>query len=332
MVLVGRKLPASPPLQPYPFRQKRIFCFFRKGKAFYAEFNIRLFFYLLFKKAGLVCAIDLDTILPCFLISKIKAVPRVYDAHELFCEMKEVVTRPAIYRSWKFIEKNTVPRFKNGYTVNQPIAEEFKKMYGVQYEVIRNAPLLKNESIPEKKEKYILYQGAVNEGRSFETLIPAMKEVNAKLIIAGDGNFMARAKELVIHYQLSDKIIFTGKLLPADLYHYTLHAYIGITLFENAGKSNYLSLANRFFDYLHAGVPQLCVNYPVYKEINKTHPVGVLIDDLAPDVIAKSLTTLLNNHDLYQELQQNCIIKRKELNWQQEEKKLIAFYQRLFKF
>ncbi len=77
-----------------------------------------------------ICAIDLDTILPVYYISNIKKIKRVYDAHELFCEMKEIVSRPKIYAAWKRIEKITVPQFKHGYTVNKPIADEFKKMYG----------------------------------------------------------------------------------------------------------------------------------------------------------------------------------------------------------
>jgi hypothetical protein len=180
--LVGRKLKKSIPLIQHPFQQKRIFCFFEKGKMFYAEYNFRLFFYLLFKKMNCICAIDLDTILPCYFISKIKSIKRVYDAHELFCEMKEIVTRPSIYKAWKKIEKFYAPKFKNGYTVNHLIAGEFKKMYNVDYDVIRSIAVKKNIIIPVKKETYILYQGAVNEGRSFETLIPAMKNVNVKLI------------------------------------------------------------------------------------------------------------------------------------------------------
>ncbi|MES1226846.1 MAG: group 1 glycosyl transferase, partial [Bacteroidota bacterium] len=157
--LVGYTLNDSKPLNNQPFKQKRINCFFRKGKLFYIEYNIRLFFYLLFKKMDLVCAIDLDTILPCLFISKIKSVRRVFDGHELFCEMQEIVSRPVIYKVWKRIEKFTVPSFPSGYTVNKIIAEEFKKMYGVNYEVIQNVPVLKELAIPEKKEKYILYQG-----------------------------------------------------------------------------------------------------------------------------------------------------------------------------
>lgn len=331
ITLVGRKMKASLPLARQPFKQKRLFCFFEKGKLFYAEYNIRLFFYLLFKKMDCIAAIDLDSILPCYFISKIKKIQRVYDAHELFCEMKEIATRPAIYKIWKKIERYTVPEFINGYTVNQPIAEEFKKMYGVNYEVIRNIALLRPIDIVEKKEKFILYQGAVNEGRSFETLIPAMKEVNCKLIICGDGNFMQQARQLVKENQLEDKVIFKGKVKPDELRAITHQAYAGVTLFDDAGLSNYYSLANRFFDYLHAGIPQLCVNYPVYKEINDKYAIAVLTDDTSSKKIAELLNNLLVNEVEYKTLQQNCLTARKELNWQEEEKKLLQFYKAIFK-
>ena len=331
VTLVGRKMKGSLPLAQQPFKQKRLFCFFEKGKLFYAEYNIRLFFYLLFKKMDCIGAIDLDSILPCYFISKIKKKKRVYDAHELFCEMKEIATRPAIYKAWKKIERYTVPKFINGYTVNQPIADEFKKMYDVNYEVIRNIALLREINVPEKKEKFILYQGAVNEGRSFETLIPAMKEVNCQLIICGDGNFMQQAQQLVKENQLEDKVIFKGKVKPDELRAITQQAYVGVTLFDDTGLSNYYSLANRFFDYLHAGIPQLCVNYPVYKEINDKYNIAVLTDDISSKKIADLLNNLLLNEVEYKRLQQNCLQTRKELNWQEEEKKLLQFYKAVFK-
>ena len=329
VTLVGRKMKASPPLTNQPFQQKRLHCFFEKGKLFYAEYNIRLFFYLLFKKMDCIGAIDLDTILPCYFVSKIKKVKRVYDAHELFCEMKEIATRPGIYKIWKKIERYTVPKFTNGYTVNQPIADEFKKMYGVNYEVIRNIALLREISVPEKKEKFILYQGAVNEGRSFETLIPAMKAVHCPLIICGDGNFMQQTRQLVQENHLEHKVLFKGKVAPDELRTITQQAYIGLTLFENKGLSNYFSLGNRFFDYLHAGIPQVCVNYPVYKEINDKYHIAVLADDIGEKNLAVLLNNLLANEVEYRTLQQNCLKARLALNWQEEEKTLIHFYKNL---
>ena len=329
VTLVGVKHAASPPPPKQPFRQKRLYCFFRKGKGFYIEYNLRLFFYLLFNQVDLICSIDLDTILPGYFISKLKGVRRVYDAHELFCEMKEVVMRPRVYRAWKSIERYTVPHYRNGYTVNDIIAAEFRRMYGVQYGAIRNAPVLQPLTIPSKPEKYILYQGAVNEGRSFETLIPAMKWVPIPLIICGDGNFMQQARELVKQYRLEDRVIFRGKVLPKDLRSITERAWIGLTLFENKGQSNYYSLANRFFDYMHAGVPQLCVDYPVYNEINNKYRIAVLMDDLSPEAIAQGLNSLLNDQPLYNLLQRNCLEAREVITWQEEEKKLLAFYRNI---
>jgi glycosyltransferase involved in cell wall biosynthesis len=326
VILVGRRSPGSLALEQKTFRQKRLNGIFKKGFLSYAEYNCRLFFYLLFRRIDLICAIDLDTIIPCYFISKLKGIPRVYDAHELFCEMKEVVTRPGIYKCWKYIEKHFVPKYRHGYTVSQPIAEEFTKMYGLNYSLIRNVPLLKPLHIPVKKEKYVLYQGAVNEGRSFETLIPAMADVNARLIICGDGNFMEQVRSMVHRYGLNEKVIFKGMLPPAALKEYTLNAWVGVTLFENRGLSNYYSLANRFFDYIHAGTPQLCVGYPAYREINSRFGCAVLIDHPDKENISRELNNLLNNEPLYTSLQQNCIAAREVFNWEEEEKKLFSFY------
>jgi len=328
--LIGRRKPGSIALEQKKYEQRRLPCLFTRGPLYYAEYNLRVFFYLLFKKMDAICAIDLDTILPVLLISRIKNVRRVYDAHELFCEMKEVVTRPAIYRSWKSIEKYSVPKFIFAYTVSEPIAGEFFRMYGVRFELIRNVPLFEDAPPGQKKESYILYQGAVNEGRSFETLIPAMKAVNAPLIVCGDGNYMEQAVALARINSLEEKIIFKGMLSPNELKNYTLDARIGITLFENNGLSNYYSLANRFFDYVQAGVPQVCVDYPAYQQINSEFNVAILISDLSPGSISAALNKLLENPGQYLALHSACLKARKIYNWQEEEKKLLAFYRQVF--
>lgn len=330
VLLLGRKLPSSLPPAQRPFRQRRIRCLFNKGPLFYAEYNIRLFFSLLFTRTDCVCAIDLDTILPVYLVSLFRNLPRVYDAHELFCEMEEIATRPRIHRIWKAVERFAVPRFPLGYTVNRPIADEFNRMYGVCYEVIRNMAVLTDlpdeNTIPSPEKRYILYQGAVNEGRCFETLIPAMKEVNGRLIICGTGNFFEQAQQLVKENRLEEKVIFKGMVQPDELREITRNAYLGITLFSKTGLSNYYSLANRFFDYLHAGIPQLCVDYPVYRELNAEKPFALLIEKTDADSLAASLNNLLANELLYRELKQNALQVCKTLNWQQEERKLVAFY------
>ena len=327
--IIGVRSADSSALERKNYRQKRLTVFFKKGVGFYVEYNLRLFFYLLFQKTDIFGCIDLDTILPVFFASFFKRKIKVYDAHEYFSQQKEIITRPEIYRVWHFIERTFVPQFLNGYTVGEGIAKEFFKEYHVDYSVIRNVPLLNPLPIIIEKEKIILYQGSVNEGRGFEYLIPAMKNVNAKLIIYGDGNFLENAKSLVNNNLLKNKVLFMGKFLPGHLKLITQQACIGINLVEPFGKNQLLSLANKFFDYIHEAVPQLTMNFPEYKKINDEYEVALLLNDLSIDTISKSLNFLLEDEPFYSRLQQNCLKAREVYNWQNEEKKLIEFYKHL---
>jgi glycosyltransferase involved in cell wall biosynthesis len=330
VTLVGRKLPASLPLKQEKYQQKRLKCFFTKGKLFYAEYNTRLFFFLLFHKMDAVCAIDLDTILPGLYISKWKKIPRIYDAHELFTGLKEVSTRPLIKKVWIWVEKKAVPKFKLGYTVSESIAEEFNRRYKVRYEVIRNITRLREFTGQPAFEKFLLYQGAVNEARAFEQLVPAMKSIASKLIICGDGNFMGQLRELISKNKVGDKVELKGMLFPDELWSISQTAAIGMGVAENTGINQYLALPNKFFDYIHAGLPQIAMNFPEYRKINEQFEVAVLLDDISSERIAEAVNNLLHNTVLYQKLRQNCLRARQVLNWQQEEKKLLDFYQSVF--
>lgn len=146
----------------------------------------------------------------------------------------------------------------------------------------------------------------------------------------GEGNFYDQAVALSHHYRLEHKVKFKRNVLPHLLKDITPKARLGITLFQKDGLSNYYSLANRFFDYIQAGVPQLCVKYPVYEAINSAYEVAVLIDDLSSTSIAQTINQVLGNQDLLKRLEQNCLQARQVYNWQQEQKKLLSFYQKLF--
>ncbi|MBK6935585.1 MAG: glycosyltransferase [Chitinophagaceae bacterium] len=330
ITLIGRKKTSSLPLSNKPYAQKRLNCWFQRGKLFYLEYNFRLLMYLLFKRLDAICAIDLDTIVPAYIISKFKRIHRVYDAHELFTEQKEVITRPFVYKLWKKVEKRMVPAFANGYTVCDSIAEDFKRKYNVTYQTIRNLPVESTSAPVEKNNKFILYQGAVNEGRGFEYLVPAMQKVNYPLVICGDGNFMSQVKELISKYQLDNNIVLKGMLKPEELAVLSRQAFVGINLVENVGLNQYYSLANKFFDYIHAGLPQVTMNFPEYKKINDQYKIAVLIDELTPEVIAAAINKLANDAVLYDELCINCENAMAELNWDLEQMKLITFYNTLF--
>ncbi len=320
ITLVGRKLKTSVPLQQRPFEQKRIRCFFNKSFLFYTEYNLRLFFYMLTKEIDAICAIDLDTILPGQFISKIKKVTRIYDAHEYFTELKEVRTRPLIRKFWGTVERFAVPKFKLGYTVTEGLAEAFQKVYGKQYKVIRNLPVLLPLEALIERESFILYHGAVNEGRGFEFLIPAMKKIHYPLVICGDGNFMEQLKTLIVANKVEEKVHLKGMLLPEQLRAMAQKASLGIGLAEKEGLNQFHALPNKFLEYMHAGLPQVAMNFPEYQKINNQYKIAVLIDELSVDIVVRIINQIMNDDHQLKLLEENARKAREIYNWQAEEK------------
>ena len=93
VLLVGRKLPGSMPLER-PYRTRRMRLLFNKGPLFYAEYNARLFLLLLFSRSTLLFSNDLDTLLPNFLVARIRGQKLVYDTPEFYTEVAGLVRRP----------------------------------------------------------------------------------------------------------------------------------------------------------------------------------------------------------------------------------------------
>ncbi|MEY4926415.1 MAG: hypothetical protein RI894_851, partial [Bacteroidota bacterium] len=249
VVLIGRELPHSKPLKACNYKQKRLRCFFHTGKLFYAEYNIRLFFALLFIKTTVLTAIDLDTILPNFCVSILRRKPLVYDAHEYFSELPEVVTRPAVKWAWEWVAQRTIPHTTAAYTVGHALSQIFTQRYGVPFRTVRNialsrsalsnsvlsnSPNLLSNTRANFDKKILLYQGVLNLGRGLREMILAMHHLKnaeletAELWLAGEGDLSEELRELVVKEKLSDKVKFLGYILPDDLKKLSQQAFLGI--------------------------------------------------------------------------------------------------------
>lgn len=336
--LVGRNLPHSKPLNiNYNFKQTRLTCKFNKGKLFYLEFNIRLFLYLLKQYTTAFCAIDLDTLFAVGLVSVLKQKTLVFDSHEHFTEVPEVTNRKITQWIWNTIGKIFIPNAKLCYTVGPQLANILGEVYENKFEVIMNVPSLVDrvdrvdgvDGI-DKDLSYIFYQGALNESRGLEQAILAMNQVeNIQLLLAGEGDLSLQLRELVEKEKLQNKVIFLGYIQPENLKNLTMNAKIGLNLLAPNGLSYYYSLANKYFDYMQAGVPCICANFPEYIAINNKYHCSVLVD-CNIDLIAQSINELLQNKILYETLKNNSLQASINFNWSKEEQKLIGLYKHLF--
>ena len=322
VVEYGRLLPDSLPLERsyFTLRRKLWFC---KGPFFYAEFNIRLFFYLISKNHDLIFANDTDTLPAAYLASRIRNTKLIFDAHELFPEVPELANRPLIKAIWEKIESLILPKLTNSLTVCGSISDYYKRKYNIQMAVVRNMPFYKKtpETKPKQEKKVIIYQGALNKGRGLEMVLDAMPYVkDATLMIVGDGDIRSLLEKRVKSLKVEDKVQFSGKISGEKLLEITRSASIGLCLLENIGLNYYYSLPNRIFDYLHAGVPVLATRFPEISNIVERYKTGVMIDHYEPEYLANTINDMLENPINTSHFEAVA----KELCWENEEKLLIS--------
>ena len=328
ILLIGRQLKNSLEAN-YPYKTMRFHLIFNKGFLFYAEFNLRLFFKLLFTKKEVIYANDLDTLLPNFLVSKLSFCKLIYDSHEYFTEVPELISKPRTRSFWMKLEEYIFPKLNNAITVNQKLAEIYSSKYKVPVTVIRNVPntRLKEEAKPFVFEKgvrkMILYQGALNMGRGLELMIDAMPYLkNHQLVLAGDGDIMAELKSKVLASHLQHKVVFLGKLRPEDLREVTKQADIGLSLEEDMGLNYRYCLPNKVFDYIHAGIPVLVSALPLLQELLKQYKIGESLKARNPKSLAKAIEKIIvNKSDYLQELERATA----NLNWEKEKFILMEF-------
>jgi glycosyltransferase involved in cell wall biosynthesis len=315
-----------------PFEQFRLKCWFNKGKLFYIEFQIRLLLFLLFKPADCFVAIDLDTLLPNFITTKIRGSKLVHDAHEYFVEVPELSNRKISQFFWDTIGNACIAQCNLQYTVAEELAQVLSSKYQAAFKTVRNVPPLLTDQPTLKTTNevpVVLYQGALNQGRGLEQLILAMHQLPIILWIVGEGDLSQDLRNLVKQEGLAQQIKFWGFVEPQSLREITLKADIAYNLLEPKGLSYQFSLANKFFDYMHAGIPQLCADFITYQTINQTHKVALLLD-CNTDSIVTAIQQLLSNKQLYAELKANCVKASKVYNLEIESEKLLRYYQNLW--
>lgn len=310
---------------------------FKKGPLFYAFYNLRLFTHLLFIKADVFYANDLDTLAANYLTSIIRKKEVVYDSHEYFTEVPELVNRKRIQSIWKSIEVHIVPKLKHCITVSSSIASIYTKKYGVPFQLVRNMPQINQSTVssnPKERKnrlkiplenKVIIYQGAINLGRGIELMVEAMQYLtNVTFLVLGGGDILQEVKNTSKKYAVEDKVVFAGKIPFEQLKEYTQLADLGISLEEDLGLNYRYALPNKIFDYIHCGIPVLVSNLPEMSQMVSHYEVGKIWEDQrSANNLATQIQKMLNDHTSMERWSLNAIKAQKELNWENESKKLL---------
>lgn len=321
-----------------PYKTKRFKLIFNKGVLFYAEYNLRLFFFLLFRKHDIYHANDLDTLLPMWLISSIHRKKLVYDTHEYFTGVPEIQNRYFVKKVWSGIEKFLFPKVKHVFTVNESISELYFKEYKSRPLVIRNLPekkiinklkSRKDLGLPENKKVVILQGSGINIHRGAEELLEAIAiQDKLFLCVVGKGDVINNLKKRSSKPDLISKVLFVDALPYEKMMQYTINADVGVSL-DKPNNLNYLySLPNKVFDYLKVGIPIVCSDLVELSKIINIYNCGILIKNHQPKSILTALNSVLDEKN-YSIFKAAALRVNNELNWENESESLINCYKKL---
>jgi glycosyltransferase involved in cell wall biosynthesis len=327
-ILVGRLLPDSLPITRN-YQVKRLSLKFNKGPLFYFNLMQAQYNFLKGEPIDAVYANDLDTLLTAYRISKRKGIGVVYDSHEFFTEVPELVNRKFKQKIWRTLEKYLIKKVNAVITVNQSIAKLFEQYYGVSPFIMRNVPMgstqikkasLHNLNLPENK-RFLLVQGAgINVNRGVEELILSLNYLPEKyqILIIGGGDKLNDLKQLSLSQNLSERVIFKPKMPYEQMMQYTQNAYLGFSLDKPESDNYKYSLPNKIFDYLLAKIPFVCSNLIEPGRVVSQTKAGVIVVSVEPKTIAHTILFLDKNPEKYAVLQKNASENSTTFVWEKE--------------
>lgn len=309
----------------------------------YLEYVLRVWNLAGRLQADVYHANDANTLPAAWLAARRNKAKLVYDAHELETGRSWSASRVAgVYKYFLALPEKIFIRHADAViTVSQSIARRLVQLYDIPLPVvIMNCPevpeisaqpsqrLREEMNIPPKL-KIALYQGGVDRGRGVEALIDATQRTpGVAAVILGDGELSQILWQRVQTGDLQ-RVYLHGKVPPASLPEYTSSADIGIVLTELICESHRLSLPNKIFEYLHAGLPVIATNAPEIAQIVQSEQVGIVVDPRKTDEIANALLSVAELPEQNPHLRSHILEVAKKFTWEIERVKLLELYSRM---
>jgi len=130
-----------------------------------------------------------------------------------------------------------------------------------------------------------------------------------------------------------DRVAFLGRLSRQDLHEFYRSALMGVVIYDyklNLGDRLGSYGTNKVFEYMEAGLPFICTDYILWKDIMDRYDCGVCVAPGNPDEIAAAIQYLLEDKDRAYWMGQNgrrAVLE--EFNWLSEERKYVTLFRGL---
>ena len=338
ITLVGRILPGSEPIKR-KYETVRLRLPFLTGVRFYASLQRGMLNYLRGRidDWDAIWCNDLDTLWPGWMIARAERIPIIYDSHEYFTEAAGLTGRPFPKMVWTLLERRIFPKLRYVFTVNQSIADIYRKKYNVRVRVLRNVPFRNPKGIRERSRKELklpegklaILQGAfMDKDRGVLDAVKAMKLLpDVHLLLVGAGEEWEKAHDLRDELGLQKQITILPKQPYEKLAAMTRVADVGLSLDKGVHFNYYYSLPNKLFDYIHAKTPVVVSPLPEVRRVAEEYGVGKVIEDWTEESIASAINEVLETPK--EKWEEGLHRAAEECNWEAESQKIIDVLEEL---
>lgn len=270
-------------------------------------------------------------------LAKIRKVPLIYDAHELY--YAQVQLPQAIQKKYKKKESGLIKQVDAAITVNPYIANLMAERYAVTapHVIMNAAPKLPVASTSLLRDRFgldadaniLLYQGWISDNRGIERIVEAAASFadNTYLILVGYGAYEDSLKQLVTERKLQNRVFFYGGVPSDDLHELTCDADLGIIPYHGVDENNYFCSPNKLFEFAIAELPFISNDLPFLRDIAQTYGNGLMADLNSAESIATAVNQLFSNTTELASLKAGAKKAREAINWSVESEKLLGIYQ-----
>ena len=297
--------------------------------------NYPLFLLRALREAGkvrpdVVHAHDLDTLPVGLLISRLRRIPLVFDAHERYAEMIALDVPAPISRAVQRFEDRLVPRADLVITINDIMAEGLRKHSRDEVLVIMNVielPPLSMMRVHGQGDPIVLFNPVTFEPMRYleESMEAASKMEGCILRIAGSG----RLREAVERAALSHpNVEYLGHLPFTKLLEEYSKADVVLILADPANENYRTGIANKMGEGMAFGLPILASRGTLTGDIVEENGCGLTFD--WSEEAFRASVERLKDHGLRAEMgRKGRAAAEREYNWERMEQRLLKAYDRL---
>lgn len=281
-------------------------------------------------KPDIIHANDLDALLAAYIATRSWKCKIVFDTHEVYTDNFGMASAVLKKLFWSFVESWIIKRVDLVVCVSNAAADYFAAKYNIPKPLVvtncaKRQRLHEHENV---KSPYfeVLNHGQFYEGRGYDIMVEAAaisRNTQIKYVLRGFGRMEPELRSFVDEKGLTN-VTFAPPVKTTELIPAARTSHVGLAITVPINLNFKLSVSNKIFEYISAGLPVIMSDIPEHRYLNDKYNFGIILKENTAECLRDAVMTMYENEELYREYSANAKRLSEELNWETEFSKLLA--------